>query len=214
VSAALLPSRTRQRTGPKPAPLPELLAQRTEPTETGGHLRWTGYLRKKDGVPIARYRGTQTTGYRLMWILHTGQVPEGTVLPTCDLSGCVAFEHLAEQPPLDLAQIVKSTDHLTLLLTQRTEPVEPGGHLRWTSHAPGGIPTLRYAHSRQTTAYRFTWYLHTGQNPPRGIGPTCDLSGCVAFEHLGIVRGALNPALRPKEPAGRQHTTSPEAPRA
>jgi hypothetical protein len=64
---------------------------------TGGHLEWTGSLR--DGTtPVFMYRGSTYMGRRLAFRITHQRDPVGRVLPGCGYAGCVAPEHVEDQP--------------------------------------------------------------------------------------------------------------------
>lgn len=179
-----LPRRT---PGPRPATLTAVLADRVDPDDDG-HLIWVAETRPSDGMPIASYRGIQTTAYRLMWLLRTGVWPTGTVRPRCGEPGCVAMGCLVHMARPSLAAAVRSMDHLQRLIDERTEPVEPGGHLRWTSYIRDGSPMLRVGDATtglSAPAVRFLWLLKTGTEPVGTVRrrPSCDFPGCMRFEH-------------------------------
>lgn len=68
----------------------------TKPT-TGGHLEWTGSLR--DGTtPVFMYCGSTHMGRRLAFRIANQRDPVGRVLPGCGYAGCVAPEHVEDQP--------------------------------------------------------------------------------------------------------------------
>lgn len=172
--------------GHTPATTAEVIAARTRPG-SDGHLLWTGPKRPDDSVPLVHHQGAQRTAYHLVWYLHTGAWPSGILRITCDEPGCVAFEHLLETPHLTMADSVTSLDKLRQMIDDRTEPDEPGGHIRWTGYIRAGIPVMRYGtaeEDKQTTAARFVWYLHTGREPRGTIRRTCRYPACMAFQHL------------------------------
>ncbi|MFG3276190.1 hypothetical protein [Streptomyces luteogriseus] len=68
----------------------------TKPT-TGGHLEWTGSLR--DGTtPVFMYCGHNYMARRLAFRIAHQREPVGRVLPGCGYAGCVAPEHVEDQP--------------------------------------------------------------------------------------------------------------------
>ncbi|TFE42478.1 hypothetical protein E3E14_25170 [Streptomyces sp. ICN441] len=76
--------------------LEEAFAARTEPAD-GGHLRWTG-AKTAAGTPQLGYRGTYLPGYVVAFRLRYGRDPVGRALPGCDMPGCVALDHIEDQP--------------------------------------------------------------------------------------------------------------------
>ncbi|TQL21943.1 helix-turn-helix domain-containing protein [Streptomyces sp. SLBN-134] len=62
---------------------------------TDGHVRWTGYT---DGsLPIVFHSSQHTPAPRIAFRLHHGRAPEGRLTRTCDMPGCVAGGHYADQ---------------------------------------------------------------------------------------------------------------------
>jgi hypothetical protein len=67
--------------------------------DDNGCVVWLGALsgdkRWKCRYPVARYRGKQYRGNRLVWMLNHGDIPKGLqVLHSCDNSLCLNIEHL------------------------------------------------------------------------------------------------------------------------
>ncbi|NUP19045.1 MAG: WhiB family transcriptional regulator [Streptomyces sp.] len=71
----------------------ERLAHRTRPGQDG-HLLWTGC----ESTTVA---GRRVKGPRLGFEVGYGRLPEGSVKRTCDVYGCVAWQHLTDRPMRD-----------------------------------------------------------------------------------------------------------------
>lgn len=71
----------------------ERLAQRTRPGQDG-HVLW-------DGNESTIVSGRRVKGSRLAFEVGYGRRPEGSVKRTCDVDGCVAWQHLADRPLRD-----------------------------------------------------------------------------------------------------------------
>jgi hypothetical protein len=88
----------KSRPGRRPAAGPqELFRKRTRPTETGGHLEWTGH-RNSSGVPAFRWAGHLVTATRIAFIARYEREPVGYVRATCGHPGCVAPDHVEDRP--------------------------------------------------------------------------------------------------------------------
>lgn len=73
----------------------EAFADRTRPVD-GGHLEWTGtYL---GTTPAVEFDGNRFTAGRLAFWVRYERYPVGLVLPDCDYPGCVAPDHVQDQP--------------------------------------------------------------------------------------------------------------------
>lgn len=72
---------------------------RAEPLP-GGHMRWTGALTSR-GTPTVRYGRRHFTARRMAFVLRWDREPVGHVLPGCDMPGCVAPDHVQDQPMRD-----------------------------------------------------------------------------------------------------------------
>lgn len=73
--------------------------ERTEPL-ADGHMRWTGY-RTNNGTPSIYYGGHAVTAGRMAFLLRWGREPIGRVKAGCDMHGCVAPDHVLDQPMRD-----------------------------------------------------------------------------------------------------------------
>ena len=73
---------------PHPTSLQELFDRHTSPA-TGGHLMWAG-------CKTPDFRKRQYTPNQIAFILDRGYEPNGSVLRTCDVRGCVQALHLAD----------------------------------------------------------------------------------------------------------------------
>ncbi|MCP3817803.1 helix-turn-helix domain-containing protein [Streptomyces sp. A3M-1-3] len=69
---------------------------RTEPVD-GGHLKWTGHV-DRSGTPIVSHRRVYQTANRVAFRIRHGREPIGKALPSCDYPGCVAPDHIDDQP--------------------------------------------------------------------------------------------------------------------
>ncbi|MFF5790219.1 helix-turn-helix domain-containing protein [Streptomyces sp. NPDC012693] len=85
----------------------------------GGHLEWTGRRTSSSGTPVLTINGrtvtARSTGYR---IAHNDRAPKGYVTAECDYEGCVAPEHLQDEPGrtrlrAQLAALTGQESHLT-----------------------------------------------------------------------------------------------------
>lgn len=74
----------------------ELFRLRTRPAD-GGHLEWTG-RRNNCGTPVLFWNGVTYTAGRIAFVMATGRAPVGPVVPGCDYPGCVAQDHVQDQP--------------------------------------------------------------------------------------------------------------------
>lgn len=74
----------------------DIFRRRTEPAD-GGHLTWTGHV-ANNGVPMLRWAGRKFTAYRLAFVMRYGRQPVGQVRPGCGFHGCVAPDHVQDQP--------------------------------------------------------------------------------------------------------------------
>lgn len=91
--ALRLPARVRGG-GPTHPSLEDAYRAHTEPGPDG-HMRWTGYT---DGsLPIVFHSNQHTPAPRVAFRLHHGRDPEGRLIRTCDMPGCVAGAHYADQ---------------------------------------------------------------------------------------------------------------------
>ncbi|WP_406420004.1 hypothetical protein [Streptomyces sp. NBC_00842] len=79
-------------------PIPTLFAARTEPVD-GGHLRWTGHVSK--GVPVLGRRGNSLSAYRIAFKIRHNRESIGYAKPGCNHPGCVAPDHMQDQPMRD-----------------------------------------------------------------------------------------------------------------
>lgn len=85
------------RPGRKAASSPQDLFRRRTKAATGGHLTWTGHV-TNNGVPMFRWAGRKFTAYRLAFVIRYGRQPVGQVRPGCGFHGCVAPDHVQDQP--------------------------------------------------------------------------------------------------------------------
>jgi hypothetical protein len=82
--------------GRKPqASLAQAFRDRTHPIEDG-HLLWNG--KYVNGTPCFRFDRQRYTARRAAFIIRHGREPVGRVTPGCDLSACVALDHVEDQP--------------------------------------------------------------------------------------------------------------------
>lgn len=87
----------RHKPGVKPAGSPQdLFRARTTPMP-GGHLRWDGY-RTNDGTPFFRWMKKGFTAGRVAFVMAHNREPVGRVQPGCGNPGCVAPDHVEDQP--------------------------------------------------------------------------------------------------------------------
>ncbi|MEU6758015.1 hypothetical protein [Streptomyces sp. NPDC046685] len=77
------------------ATVEELFQARTEATPDG-HLRWTGTTCQ--GTPSVRFQRRNLSAYRIAFRIRTGREPVGKALPACGTAGCVAPDHIDDQP--------------------------------------------------------------------------------------------------------------------
>ena len=88
-----LPARVRGG-GPAHASLEDAYRANTRPLD-GGHVQWLGYM---DGsLPIVFHSSQHTPAPRIGFRLHHGRDPEGRLMRTCVMPGCVAGAHYADQ---------------------------------------------------------------------------------------------------------------------
>lgn len=72
---------------------------RTRPT-ADGHLEWTGCT-YRDGTPMVSHGSDYQTAHRVAFRIQYGREPVGNAKPGCDHAGCVAPEHMEDQPMRD-----------------------------------------------------------------------------------------------------------------
>ena len=88
------------KSGVKAAASPQdLFRARTTPI-SGGHLRWDGY-RTNDGTPFFRWMKKGYTAGRVAFVMAHNRPPVGRVQSGCEYPGCVAPDHVEDQPMRD-----------------------------------------------------------------------------------------------------------------
>lgn len=85
------------RPGYAAASSPQDIFRRCTEAAGGQHLRWTGHI-SSTGVPRVRWMGRMFTAYRLAFVMRYGRQPVGQVRPGCGFHGCVAPDHVQDQP--------------------------------------------------------------------------------------------------------------------
>lgn len=85
------------RPGHVAASSPQDLFRRRTAAAADGHLTWTGHV-ANNGVPMLCWAGRKFTAYRLAFIMRYGRQPVGQVRPGCGFHGCVAPDHVQDQP--------------------------------------------------------------------------------------------------------------------
>lgn len=63
-----------------------------------GHAEWTGRLTKSNATPVFTHRERTYSARQIGFRARTGRDPVGYVMTECDRKGCVAPEHLADEP--------------------------------------------------------------------------------------------------------------------
>lgn len=90
----------KHRSGVRPASSPQdLFRQRVRPV-AGGHLEWIGY-HTNSGTPALRWAGRQLTAGRVAFVMRHNREPVGQVRAGCDYEGCLAEDHIQDQPMRD-----------------------------------------------------------------------------------------------------------------
>lgn len=64
----------------------------------GGHMEWTGRRTKSSQTPVFTFEGRSITARTAAFRLAYDRAPEGYVTAECDHEGCVAPEHVADEP--------------------------------------------------------------------------------------------------------------------
>ncbi|WP_329622955.1 hypothetical protein OG357_23100 [Streptomyces sp. NBC_01255] len=64
----------------------------------GGHMEWVGRHTKSSGTPVFSFAGRTVTARTVAFQLARGGAPEGYVTTECDHEGCVAPEHVEDEP--------------------------------------------------------------------------------------------------------------------
>jgi hypothetical protein len=83
--------------GGRARPLPDLLAERSQPVD-GGHMRWTGYV-NPSGCPVLNYQDQgPRSAFRLVFLVRHGREPVGKAKAGCGYPGCVQPDHIDDQP--------------------------------------------------------------------------------------------------------------------
>lgn len=85
------------RSGPAAATSPQDLFRRRTEAVDGGHLKWTGHI-GSNGIPVIRWAGRLSSVYQLAFVMRYGRPPVGQVRPGCGFHGCVAPDHVQDQP--------------------------------------------------------------------------------------------------------------------
>lgn len=69
-------------------------------TVAGGHMEWTGrqYRPGAIGTAVIRHEGKIWPARRLAFVIANGRMPDGYLTAECEHAGCVAPEHVADEP--------------------------------------------------------------------------------------------------------------------
>lgn len=61
-----------------------------------GHVEWNGYF--NDLAPTLTFQRRTYSAYRIAFEVHHGRTPVGRVRPGCGKTGCVAGDHVEDEP--------------------------------------------------------------------------------------------------------------------
>lgn len=81
------------------ASIEDAFRARTRPVGDG-HLEWAGST-GRDGTPVVSHGRTYRSAHRVAFRIQYGREPVGNARPGCGHAGCVAPEHVEDQPMRD-----------------------------------------------------------------------------------------------------------------
>lgn len=127
-----------------PLTVEEKFATYTKPLD-GGHMEWTGRRTRSNGTAVFTHRERTYTARSIGFRVSNGRDPEGYVTAECDYEGCVAPDHLADEPGrthvrAQLAAVLGRTSRLS----ECTRGHAVAEHRRYT---PDGLPYCGTCHA-------------------------------------------------------------------
>ncbi|MGD6762073.1 hypothetical protein ACOKM5_24370 [Streptomyces sp. BH097] len=115
----------------------------TRPVD-GGHMEWTGRHTSSNGTPVFTHRERTYTARSIGFRVAAGRAPEGYVTAECGYEGCVAPDHLADEPGRNRvrAQLGALLGRKTYI-TECTRGHDVNEHRRYS---PNGAPYCATCH--------------------------------------------------------------------
>ncbi|WP_440571975.1 hypothetical protein [Streptomyces sp. KR2] len=117
-----------------------------------GHMEWTGRRTKSSSTPVFTHHERTYTARTVAFRIAKGRAPEGYVTAECDHEGCVAPEHMEDEPGRTRVRAA-----LAIITGQETERPECARGHRTAEHRrylPDGSPYCGACQSAAKAAQR------------------------------------------------------------